>query len=64
MVNGENQEQNNQIENNSKFTLKHMEKENLYYKENRGQMRQTGGGRVNGGFVGNNLANVRARVRV
>lgn len=39
MMNGENQEQNNQIENNSKFILKHMEKENWYYKENRGQMR-------------------------
>lgn len=36
MANGEN----NMIENNSKFTLKHMEKENWYYKENRGQMRR------------------------
>lgn len=50
------------IESNSKFTLKHMEKENWYYKENSGQMGRMGG--LNGGFVGNNLANVRARVRV
>lgn len=49
-MNGENQEQNNMIENNSKFTLKDMEKENGHCKENRGQMRRMrwGGG---GGMV-------------